>query len=264
MSGPTRIKLLIIGWRAQDPGGLRPWQAKGPVLVKLCGFEEVAKFSGPHACTANNAQAVKTPQEMAAEPLEPRRLFATAPAIQYRAVLHDCVVNDIPTQVEGCRLARLNHQTRFPRSGLLDLRDYRLSRGCFPLLLTDSIEFPIKYVTVSTRYNESGTSPSRTTSAEKLNKESNCLRISTQLNPDAADGNDTTFTRHLLTDSANNHIRSALLNANVSKIKTKNENSVPLREAPKPLYIHPHTVRRLCVGSAEDQQIRRPSHLVQV
>jgi len=111
---------------------------------------------------------------------------------------------------------------------------------------------------------ESGTGLSRTTSAEKLNKESNCLRISTQLNPDAADSNDTTFTIYLSIDLINSHTRSALLNANVSKIKTKNENSVLLKEALKPLYIHPHTVRRLCVGSAEGQQVRRPSHLVQV
>jgi len=58
---------------------------------------------------------------------------------------------------------------------------------------------------------------SRTTSTEKSNKEPNCLRIRTQLRAGDTEGPNGTFTRHLLTDSAITHIRSALTNANATK-----------------------------------------------
>jgi hypothetical protein len=65
------------------------------------------------------------------------------------------------------------------------------------------------------------TSLSGLTRTENLNKEPNCVRISTQ--PEPANSESTgattgaTFTRYLPTDSANTYIRNALLNADATK-----------------------------------------------
>jgi hypothetical protein len=63
----------------------------------------------------------------------------------------------------------------------------------------------------------SGVSLPQTTGTGNLEKEPNCLRISTQPKPNTTDRDDTTFTRYLPTDAANTYIRNAFLNANTTK-----------------------------------------------
>jgi len=64
---------------------------------------------------------------------------------------------------------------------------------------------------------ESGTSPSlsRATSTESLTKQLNCVRISTEPQSGDHDASNPGFTSPI--DSANTHIRNALLNANATK-----------------------------------------------
>jgi hypothetical protein len=61
------------------------------------------------------------------------------------------------------------------------------------------------------------TSLSGLTRTENLNKEPNCVRISTQPEPANSESTGATFTRYLPTDSANSYIRNALLNADATK-----------------------------------------------
>lgn len=63
----------------------------------------------------------------------------------------------------------------------------------------------------------SGTSLPGTTSNENLDGELNCLRIGTRPTPDDANPATDTCGRYLPTDSANTHIRNALLRANGTK-----------------------------------------------
>jgi hypothetical protein len=72
-------------------------------------------------------------------------------------------------------------------------------------------------IAASRSATESGTSLSLITSGENPNREPNYLRISTQPRPDDANPTTDTFTRYLPTDSANAHIRNALLNASAIK-----------------------------------------------
>jgi hypothetical protein len=56
----------------------------------------------------------------------------------------------------------------------------------------------------------------RAVNTNNPDRELNCLRISTQ-RKSSTDSDDTVFTRYLPTDSANTHIRSALLNSSTTE-----------------------------------------------
>jgi regulator of replication initiation timing len=63
---------------------------------------------------------------------------------------------------------------------------------------------------------QSGTSLSRTAISENANRESNCLRTSTQPPQTDAEPTSDSFTRYLPTQAANEHIRNALRSANTT------------------------------------------------
>jgi hypothetical protein len=82
-----------------------------------------------------------------------------------------------------------------------------------------SIPSPVSWASVAASggTTETQTSLSGSTRTENLNKEPNCVRISTQPKPANSDSTVATFTRYLPTDSANTYIRNALLNADTTK-----------------------------------------------
>jgi regulator of replication initiation timing len=64
---------------------------------------------------------------------------------------------------------------------------------------------------------QSGTNLSLATSSDKVNKDPNCLRISTQARHEETDHDSDTFARYLPTDAANKNIRDALQKTKATK-----------------------------------------------